>query len=160
MAIKITLRSMKTADIPAVAAMEAVCFPDDAWSPSAFEAALSEPYGLFFTAWAEDVLAGYGIAYRMMDEAEILNLAVLPEYRRQGIGAALLSRLLTPASDAAPCRTFLEVRRSNAAAIALYEGFGFQTVGVRRNYYVSPREDALLMVREPDGETNGRQTVQ
>ena len=150
---EIAVRPMRAADIPIVASMEAVCFPDDAWSPASFEAALAEPHALLFAAWAGNILAGYGIAYRMMDEAEILNIAVLPEYRRQGIGAALLSRLLTPTSDAAPCRTFLEVRRSNAAAIALYGSFGFQTVGVRRNYYVNPREDALLMMREPAGQT-------
>ena len=79
------------------------------------------------------------------EEAEILDLAVDPAYRRQGHAAFLLRNFLRYAAELTAKEVFLEVRRSNAAAIALYQKFGFEISGARPNYYRNPEEDALLM---------------
>jgi len=91
---------------------------------------------------------GYVVALVVGPEAEIADLAVAPEARRQGIGRALLSGVLAELRAAAVRMVYLEVRESNRAARTLYESYGFESVGRRRGYYRSPVEDALVLRRE------------
>jgi ribosomal-protein-alanine N-acetyltransferase len=99
---------------------------------------------------------GFCSYWRVLDELHINNLAVLPEYRRAGAASALLSRVLEEGAAQGARRATLEVRRSNQVALLLYERFGFSVAGVRRGYYSSPVEDALILWRDcssPDTST-------
>ena len=93
----------------------------------------------------EGEIAGFLIGRRVSDEVEILNLAVRAELRRKGIGSALLSRLLAGLAAEPAWKIYLEVRRSNEAAVAFYQRQGFAHVGERKNYYRDPVEDALVL---------------
>lgn len=102
-----------------------------------------------FVARAEDGTAiGFCSFWRVLDELHINNLAVLPEFRREGIGSALLARALQEGTALGARRATLEVRRSNEAARLLYERFGFTIAGVRRGYYSNPVEDALILWKD------------
>jgi ribosomal-protein-alanine N-acetyltransferase len=93
---------------------------------------------------------GYAVLWWVVDQGELANLAVDPACRGRGLGAALLDRALGRAGSAGVTEVFLEVRRSNEAARALYESRGFRTVGFRRGYYSRPREDARIMMKRID----------
>ena len=102
-----------------------------------------------FLAKTDDGRAvGFCSVWRVADELHINNLAVLPEFRRAGIGSALLTHVLRQGADSGAQRATLEVRQSNDAARILYERFGFTVAGVRRAYYSKPVEDALVLWRE------------
>ena len=92
---------------------------------------------------------GFCSCWQILDEVHINNLAVIPERRRSGVASALLTRVLADGSSRGAHRATLEVRRSNHAALALYERFGFLVTGVRKGYYSNPDEDALVLWREP-----------
>jgi len=96
---------------------------------------------------------GFCSVWRVVDELHINNLAVLPAYRRSGIGRILLEHVLQHGAGLGARRATLEVRRSNEAARLLYEHFGFAVAGVRPSYYTKPVEDALVLWRENLGET-------
>ncbi len=100
---------------------------------------------------AGDVL-GYAGLLVAADEGYITNVAVFPEQRRRGIAGQLLQVFLNFAEANHLAFLTLEVRPSNAAAIALYQGFGFQEAGRRKNYYDLPKEDALILTQRFDGE--------
>ncbi|MDD5297078.1 MAG: ribosomal protein S18-alanine N-acetyltransferase [Rhodocyclaceae bacterium] len=95
-------------------------------------------------------LAGYAVVMQALDEVELLDIAVLKAWQRQGLGCALLDFLLGRARQAGARTMFLEVRASNQAGLALYRGTGFSEVGRRRGYYPAHqgREDAVVMRRE------------
>jgi ribosomal-protein-alanine N-acetyltransferase len=95
----------------------------------------------------EAPVAGYCAFWRVGDEIHINNLAIRPDLRRRGLGRRLLGGVLDAAAVSGVTRVTLEVRRSNVAAIRLYEQAGFRAAGVRRNYYTQPVEDALLLLR-------------
>lgn len=143
-----TPRPLVAADLAAVAAIEAAIFPDP-WSRRSFAATLARP-GVRGFALDDEAgrLIGYGLCSVAADEGEILNLAVEPSSRGQGAGQRLLRAMLGWLAGAGVRTVFLEVRRSNAAAIALYAGSGFRSTGLRRGYYSHPREDALTMALE------------
>lgn len=131
--------------LPAVAALERVCFPADPWSEDLYRAALDNPAVAILLARGEDgALLGYAVLSTVLDEGNLDNIAVAPEARRNGIADALLSAL-TAFGREHLSRLMLEVRASNAPAIALYEKHGFTAVGRRKHYYDAPREDAILM---------------
>lgn len=148
----VTLRPATGADVSRVATIERAAFSDP-WSPSAFVSVLESPRSLFLVAEVGGELAGYAVAWAVVDEAEIANVAVAPPWRRRGVGAALLDAVLARLESEGARTVYLEVRDSNAAARALYESRGFAVVGRRRRYYRRPTEDALVMrrVREEDG---------
>jgi ribosomal-protein-alanine N-acetyltransferase len=102
-------------------------------------------------------VVGFCGFWRVVDEIHINNLAVLPEYRRQGIASLILGRVFAEGRRAGAGRATLEVRRSNEIARRLYERFGFTVAGVRRGYYRNPEEDALVLWREgfPEPLENG-----
>lgn len=124
--------------------LEAQIF-SDAWSPQSICSAAAARCTRMYAALSDtDALMGYLFVTQVMDEAEIENIAVSPAFRRQGIASLLLDTALS-GLDA---DIFLEVRASNAPAIALYQKYGFAAYGIRRNYYEKPQEDAVLMKRE------------
>lgn len=131
--------------LPQLTALEQICFPADPWSGALFQAALDNPAVAVLLAQGEDgTLLGYAVLSTVLDEGNLDNIAVAPEARHQGIADALLSAL-TAFGREHLSRLMLEVRSSNAPAIALYEKHGFAAVGRRKNYYDAPREDAILM---------------
>ncbi len=126
-----------------MAALERRCFPDP-WSQEMFTLEAARKGGLVLAAVDEqERLLGFLTASYVMDTADLTNIAVHPERRQKGIGAMLMQRMLEELD--AGTQIFLEVRVSNAPAIALYERFGFRQVGTRKRYYDHPVEDALLM---------------
>jgi len=127
-----------------VCALEEICFSQP-WTRRQLEAQLDPSQYVFLTALDGAQLAGYGAFLYVLDEGYISNIAVAPEYRRQGVGGALLDALLESAASLCLAFLTLEVRESNKAARSLYESRGFQVVGLRRDYYSLPREDAILM---------------
>ena len=97
---------------------------------------------------ADGLVVGFCSLWRVLDELHINNLAVLPEFRRQGVASALLMHVLREGVGLGAQRATLEVRQSNQAARLLYEHYGFSVAGVRRAYYTKPVEDALVLWRE------------
>jgi ribosomal-protein-alanine N-acetyltransferase len=144
MAASCRIRAATSADLAAVTAIERGSFPDP-WSLEAFRMRLDD---VFLVAEAADGITGYAVAWCLGPEAEILNVAVAPASRGQGIGRTLLDAVLAAIVRAGTRRVFLEVRVSNAAACRLYAGAGFREVGRRRGYYDHPREDALILARD------------
>lgn len=125
--------------------METRCFTDP-WSADAIESTLADKSVSSVGVFSDDgALIGFGMVYVAADEADVANIAVNPMYRRAGIGRALLRTLKETAAARGAASAYLEVRRSNAPAIALYTSAGFEVLGVRKNYYRSPVEDALIM---------------
>lgn len=134
-------------DIDAVATIEAAAFADP-WSRQAFEAALRERHARFRVARSPDGVIGYVIAWFVMDEGEIANLAVAPSAHRRGVASALLDVIIGDARNSGLSRLFLEVRESNAAARALYAARGFKPLARRPRYYRKPVEDAIVLRME------------
>ena len=130
-------------------ALELVCFPEDPWSPEMFESSLENPGCKVLAVQNRQMtkICAYGVLYAAADEAEIANIAVMPQCRKEGIGKALLCEMLEIARRGGACRCFLEVRQSNEAARSLYNSSEFEEIGKRRNYYSFPREDAIVMMR-------------
>jgi ribosomal-protein-alanine N-acetyltransferase len=102
---------------------------------------------IYVVRTAEVPVAGFCAFWRIADQIHINNLAIRPELRGRGLGRALLDRVLHEADTMAAPSATLEVRRSNAAALRLYERAGFRVTGVRPNYYTHPVEDALVLWR-------------
>ncbi len=135
------IRAATTADLPAVAALEARGMQGGGWSEAQLAEELGRPDGHVLVARAARLL-GHAIGRDLAGEGEVLAIVVAPEARRRGVGTALLVALL----DRLEGPTFLEVRAGNAAARGLYAGHGFAEVGVRPRYYKGG-EDAVLMRR-------------
>lgn len=130
-------------DVKDVVALEQACFSTP-WTEEQFNLSLEQKVFALFGLRLEGRLAAYAAIYHAAGELEILNIAVAPEHRRQGLGRRLLSLLLQVAAKMGITRGVLEVRISNAPAIALYESLGFTRIGVRPGYYKDTDEDALL----------------
>ena len=123
--MKLRIIPMTAQHLPAVAELERICFPADPWSEALFRAALENPGAAILLALGEDgALLGYAVLSTVLDEGNLDNIAVAPAYRRQGVADALLS-VVTGFGREHLSRLMLEVRASNAPAIALYEKYGF-----------------------------------
>lgn len=142
-----TIQKMTASQVPQIAALERACFSDP-WSERSVASELRNPLSLWLVALEGDTVAGYVGSQAVLGEADMMNLAVNPDYRRQGIGERLVSELLRQLQEAQVHCLTLEVRASNAPAIALYGKLGFSQVGRRPNYYEKPREDALILRKE------------
>jgi len=143
----LTIRRLTYADLPQVVAIERRAFPAP-WSLAMFVLELSRPGGICIVATEGEGLVGYLICSRYDTVWHLMDVAVDPDRRREGIATALIRALL----DRLPSpneQVTLEVRRSNHGAQALYEAFGFKAAGVRRRYYQDNGEDALIMWRTP-----------
>lgn len=139
------------ADVPAVAAVEQSCFSVP-WSEESIRAELQNRTAHVWTLSVCREIVGYVGVHVVLDEAEVMNLAVLPAFRRRGYAKLLLETALAFCSEAGCAFLSLEVRESNTAAIALYGALGFTQRGRRRRYYQQPTEDALLLTRDLSGE--------
>ena len=131
-------------DIPAVAALEAETFSLGA-DEGALERMRHNPNSVILCAVEDEALLGYAYFQFVLDEGYVGNLAVRPDRRREGIGAALVDAMAAEARVHALAFLTLEVRESNLPARKLYKSRGYETVGVRKNYYEKPKEDAVLM---------------
>ena len=151
----ITVRPLGYSDLPQVIAIERRAFPTP-WSLAMFVLELSKPSGVCVAAVEEGRVAGYLICARYDQVWHLMNIAVDPPARRRGIATALLSEMIRRAG---PYRQYtLEVRTSNAPAIALYERFGFRSAGTRPRYYHDTGEDALIMWRTSETTSTSRAT--
>lgn len=144
--MSVKIRKMKEADALRISELEAICFSQP-WSVSSLLDTWKTGQSLFLVAEMEGELCGYvGMTYAA-DEGEITNIAVFPEYRRQGVGEALLGALQRAAAGLSLTVIFLDVRLSNTSALALYQKMGFEEVGIRKRFYTDPEEDAYVMRR-------------
>jgi ribosomal-protein-alanine N-acetyltransferase len=139
-----TLRPMTARDLDAVAALEALCNTQP-WSREALKTCVATAGRISCVAELDGVVIGYAIASHVADEGEILILGVRPDARRKGAARALLTGVLKLLGEAGATSVFLEVRRGNTAAIALYTALGFGEAGMRKGYYADTGEDAVLM---------------
>lgn len=138
---------MNDSHVPQVAALEAACFRDP-WSLKSIASEINNPLSVWVVACVGDAVVGYVGSQTVIDESDMMNLAVDPAYRRQGVGANLVQHLIEHlASRGSRCLT-LEVRASNDSAIRLYTRLGFTQVGLRPRYYANPREDACILRKE------------
>jgi ribosomal-protein-alanine N-acetyltransferase len=134
---------MTVADLDRIHALECDAQPSP-WSREHFAAELDNPCARIDLCWRSGELAGYLCTWLIAGELQIQNLATAPSFRRQGVAARLLQRALERSRAAGLEAAWLEVRAGNAAAIALYERFGFHAVS-RRPHYYADGEDALVM---------------
>jgi ribosomal-protein-alanine N-acetyltransferase len=152
-ATQLEIRRLTYSDLPQVIAVERRAFPTP-WSLAMFVLELSKADGVCLAALRDGALVGYVICSRYDTVWHVMNVAVDPRRRRQGIASALLEELLEhvgggPAGNGGASQMTLEVRPTNEAAIALYERFGFRSAGIRPRYYQDNGEDALIMWRTP-----------
>jgi ribosomal-protein-alanine N-acetyltransferase len=147
------IRRLSYADLPQVIAIERRAYPTP-WSLAMFVLELSKPSGICLAAWREDeqgaeAMCGYLICSRFDVVWHVMNVSVDPDARRLGIATAMLRTLIEREVPDPLAQFTLEVRVSNHGAIALYESFGFLSVGTRKRYYQDDGEDALIMWRTP-----------
>ena len=138
---------MTDAHVDAVADLEAICFADP-WSANSVASELNNPLSCWLVALEADTVVGYIGSQTVMGETDMMNVAVHPDHRRKGIAVSLIHALVQKLKECESHCLTLEVRASNAPAIALYEKLGFTEAGRRRNYYRNPKEDALILRKE------------
>ena len=141
------IREMKREDVPAISELEKLCFSDP-WSESSIASELDNPLSYWLVAEDNGKIAGYVGSQSVLDAADMMNLAVSPDCRQQGVGQALVNGLVEHLQQKNVIALLLEVRVSNTPAISLYEKLGFIQVGRRPKYYHNPREDALILRKE------------
>ena len=143
----IKIVNMEGVHVPQVAALEKLCFSDP-WSENSVASELKNPLSLWLVALDGDAMAGYVGSQSVMGESDMMNIAVDPNYRRQGVAAALIEELVLQLKQKGNRCLTLEVRASNEPAVKLYEKLGFAQIGRRPNYYRNPKEDALILRKE------------
>ena len=138
---------MKPEHVEYIAQIEKLCFSDP-WSERSIASELDNRLSLWLVALEDDRVAGYVGSQSVLGETDMMNIAVHPDFRRRGIAEALVVRLIEELKIRGNHSLMLEVRVSNAAARSLYEKMGFQQVGLRKNYYRNPKEDACILRKE------------
>ena len=139
------VRVMQPAHLDDVKALLDICFGESAWSAESVRSQLENPVSRCVVAVEDDRLVGYLAFEQVSDEGSIVEIAVHPAYRRRGIAREMLTSVT---NDNSLKEIFLEVRESNAPAIALYQSLGFEEIAVRRGYYDHPKENAVVMKKE------------
>jgi len=143
------LRRMVKKDIPSVLEIEHRCFPNP-WRETTFEGEIGN-YGISYpnvvVLKGEERVIGYMIYWMVRDEVQIANLAVHPDFRRQGIAEGVMREVLAKVKKEGAKLVILEVRPSNVGAGLLYQKLGFRPLGIRKGYYRTPDEDAIVMGR-------------
>lgn len=145
----VTIRRMRLADLPRVMDIEVESFTMP-WSEATFRGLLRRSDADLFVAELDGELVGYAVFWAVLDEGELGNVSVAPAYRRRGIATTLVNAVLSRAAERGVRDVYLEVRVSNSGAQDLYNRFGFEQVGRRRNYYIQPVEDAFVMRKRLD----------
>jgi ribosomal-protein-alanine N-acetyltransferase len=141
------IRRMKVEDLSEVRTIEAACFSNP-WSENTFRGEIqntSVSFPLVVVERPADRVAGYIIYWHIGEDVQINNVAVHPDFRGQGIGEALMRHVIDKVRGKGATFVTLEVRPSNAPAVTLYKKLGFEILGIRKNYYTNPDEDAYLM---------------
>ena len=138
---------MNESHVAHVAALEKLCFSDP-WSEASITSELENPLSLWLIAEENGAVCGYVGSQTVLDETDMMNIAVRPDCRRKGIAAALITELVSRLKARGSRVLRLEVRESNFSAIALYEALGFTQLGLRKNYYRNPKENALILGKE------------
>ena len=141
------LTEMKPEHVAQVAALEKICFSDP-WSERSVASELENELAYWLVALEGETVAGYIGSQTVMEETDMMNVAVHPDFRRKGIAEALVSGLVAALKEKGSRCLTLEVRASNEPAIRLYEKLGFVQIGRRPKYYRNPREDALILRKE------------
>ena len=137
------ITKIKPQDAAQLALLDKECFSVP-WSEKSFAEEAQNPLATYFVAREDGKIIGYGGFWTTIDEAQITNIAVHPDYRKRGVASKILEEILASAT----CKSFvLEVRKSNLAAISLYEKYGFSACGERKNFYHTPTENAIIMIR-------------
>lgn len=140
----VRLRLATEIDLPTMLAIEQASFPLP-WTAEAFHSEFRNSCSQLWVAEDDTHIIGYACAWFIFDEGQIVNIAVLPHYRRYGVGKSLIQHLIEEAKTRGVHTLSLEVRKSNHAALEMYKSFGFQVVAERKRYYENS-EDAILMV--------------
>lgn len=130
-----------------IALLERECFADP-WSQQSIASELHNPLSVWLVAQQGQTLLGYVGSQTCLDETDMMNIAVFPASRRQGVARALIEALVSALRERGSKQLTLEVRASNGPARQLYESLGFLQVGLRKNYYRNPKEDALILRKE------------
>ena len=146
----VVIREMTSNDVDSLYDIETRCFSAP-WSKNDFLVIPSLDYAHFYVLEFEGKAVAFaGIC--VFDVAELMNIAVLPEYRGKHFASMLLDECIEKAIELKTEKMLLEVRKSNASAIGLYKKYGFENIGIRKNYYTAPLEDAIIMVKELNNE--------
>lgn len=142
---EIIIKKAEQCHVPKIAEIERVSIPQP-WSEAAFTSALADEKAVTLAAFCGNILCGFITGVYLLDTADIYSVAVSSEYRKKGAGKLLLEEFFSALPDEVNS-VCLEVRESNIPAINLYEKLGFERVGLRKNFYQSPRENAILMTK-------------
>jgi [ribosomal protein S18]-alanine N-acetyltransferase len=139
------MREMQVADLDAVYDLELRTFPSP-WSKQSFELELMHrTYSHSWVVESSEEIIAYAVTWLFFEEFHIANISVSPDYQHKGIATFMMRQMIDFAVSRNATIVHLEVRRSNAAAIALYKKFGFVAIGIREKYYQAEDEDAILM---------------
>lgn len=141
------IKKMTAAHVHQVAQLESLCFQDP-WSERSVSGELDNPLSLWLVCEENGEVCGYIGSQTVMGETDMMNVAVHPDYRRQGIAELLILELIQKLKENGSHCLTLEVRASNYNALALYQKIGFQQIGLRKNYYHNPKEDAYILRKE------------
>ncbi len=152
------IRPVRAVELDSVYAIFAACITP-CWMRDTFAARLEDPHTVLLAAWEGDRPVGFVDGECAFGVCELNNIAVLPQYRRRGVGNALLLALGQGARDKDCAVIQLEVRRSNQTALDFYRENGFVQVGRRKNYYTAPIEDALLLDKDLQEEDKEDETA-
>ena len=140
------IRRLASEDIPSVAEIERLCF-DEPWSERSLELLLDEK-NAGFVALIDGAVAAYGGIITVLDEGQITNIATHPDYRRLGLARQIMNAIDTFSAERNLVFLSLEVREQNFAARSLYNSCGWHEVGIRKNFYSKPRDNAVIMTKE------------
>ena len=148
------LTKMNPDHVAQIAELEKICFSDP-WGEKSVASELDNELSLWLVALEEDTVAGYIGSQTVMGETDMMNVAVHPDYRKQGIATGLITELIGALKKRESHCLTLEVRASNEPAKNLYKMLDFEEIGIRKNYYRNPREDALILRKEWQNEYSG-----
>ena len=141
------ITNMTSDHVAQIADLEKLCFSDP-WSENSIASELDNKLSLWFVAVEDGKVVGYVGSQTVLGWTDMMNIAVHPDYRRRGIAESLVEKLVDALKANQAENLTLEVRASNTPAISLYEKLGFLQVGLRKNYYHNPKEDALILRKE------------
>ncbi len=146
MASKLKIRKMREEDLERVLEIEKKSFPNP-WSRNAFLYEIGSEVSYPWVVEIDNEIVGYSVHWLILDEAHLSNIAVDPLHRRKGIGKYILEKVIESVKKKGAKFLTLEVRVSNISAISLYTKMNFKVVGIRKNYYTNPVEDAFIMMK-------------